>query len=315
MTTKICALCGLPKILTEYARSASDLFLDTYITVCFTCIEKKINFTDLKAVDKLLQWADIPFHPDDWIDTYETNGTNTFRIYSQKYGLSRYNRNVNWSEVNQLWLTRQKDGTLNQHIRIFNEEEIARLKIKWGEDYTVEEYTTLENFYISLNKTQNIITAIQEDQAKILCKLSVTIHAKLKLGEDISKELKVYNDTIKAAGFEPKNSRNYGDFESFGEAINYLVRKGYQPKFYDGKNRDEVDFTIKNQQTYLRRLVLNEPVLPDLVASRQHAYKISQQLEEDGQSDEEMDKYESAGYNLDYEGETEFNREIDQNEP
>ena len=34
--------------------------------------------------------------------------------------------------------------------------------------------------------------------------------------------------TIKAAGFEPKNSRNYGDFESTGELMNYLVRRGSQ---------------------------------------------------------------------------------------
>ena len=27
----------------------------------------------LHEVDKLLQWLDVPFFPDDWIETYELN--------------------------------------------------------------------------------------------------------------------------------------------------------------------------------------------------------------------------------------------------
>ena len=50
---------------------------------------------------------------------------------------------------------------------------------------------------------------------------------------------------------------------------NELFGRGYNPSF-DGKNRDG-RFTIANQQTYLRRLVLNEPGLQDL----NEAYKIS----------------------------------------
>lgn len=172
---------------------------------------------------------------------------------------------------------------------------------------------TLENFFIELGKTQSFVTAIQEDQAKMLCKISLTIHHKLGQGEDISKELKSYNDTTKAAGFEPKNSRNYGDFESVGELMNYLVRKGYKPEFYDGKDRDEVDLTIKNQQTYLRRLVLNEPSLLDLVNQRKDAYKISQQLEEEGLDETSLDKYEDTGFTGELEGEEEFDESITDN--
>lgn len=305
-----CKICLKEQLLVEFARTSSDFFPDSYIDICFSCLEKRVNCRDMAKVDKLLQWADIPFHPDDWIETWETNGEKTFRIYATKYGLNKYNKNTNWAEVNKIWLEREQNNVVKDNIKICNEESMRHLKERWGNGYTYDEYVIMENFFTELGKTQSFVTATQEDQAKMLCKISLTIHTKLGKGDDISKELKSYNDTIKSAGFEPKNSRNYGDFESVGELMNYLVKKGYQPKFYDGVDRDEVDLTIKNQQTYLRRLVLNEPSLPDLVNQRKDAYKISQQLEEEGLDDNSLDKYEDSGFTGELEGEEDFNESI-----
>ena len=99
---------------------------------------------------------------------------------------------------------------------------------------------------------------------------------------------------MKAGGFEPKNSRNYGELESVGELMNFLVKKGYTPQFYDGKDRDLADLTIHNQQTYLRRLVQNEPNLGELVRERAESYKISQQLAEENRTDEELESYDAS---------------------
>ena len=118
--------------------------------------------------------------------------------------------------------------------------------------------------------------------------------------------MKTYNDLVKAAGFEPKNARSYGDFESIGELINYLVRKGFKPQFYDGKDRDMVDLTIKNQQAYLRRLVNNEPNLGDLVQQRRDSYKIAQQLDDEGFSEEDLDNYENSGMSVTFEDADDF---------
>lgn len=305
--TKKCKLCSIDKSLTEYARSASDFFDDSYVDICFGCIEKRVNFKDLNKVDKLLQWADIPFLPDDWIETWEANGNETFRIYAIKHGLNKFNKNVNWSDTNEMWRTREESGNIQENLQVFNEEKMRALTTRWGPGYTFEDYQIMDSFFNELGKTQSFVTATQEDQAKMLCQISLIVHKKLIKGDDVSKELKSYNDTIKSAGFEPKNSRNYGDFESVGELMNYLVRKGYKPKFYDGVDRDEVDLTIKNQQTYLRRLVANEPTLPDMVSQRKEAYRLSQQLEEEGLDDASLDKYETSGFEGELEGEEDFN--------
>lgn len=312
-TTKPCLWCKETKAQAEYAPTSSLFFPDVTIDICYSCLNRRVKMTDLHEVDKLLQWIDVPFFPDDWIDTYETNEEKTLKIYLMKYGLNKYNKNVDWAPTNEVWLAREANGSLQANLKIHNEESMRHLKEKWGDGYTFEEYLKMEGFYADLAKTQSFVTATQRDQAEILCKISLSIHYKLAKGDDISKELKSYNDTIKAAGFEPKNSRNYGDFESTGELMNYLVRKGYQPKFYDGKNRDEVDFTIANQQTYLRRLVLNEPGLQDLVSQRKDAYKISQQLEEEGLDDASLDKYENSGFDLELEGEEDFDESLDNN--
>ena len=309
--TKKCLMCGETKPHTEYATTSSIFFPETTVDICYTCISKRVSMNNLTQVDKLLQWLDVPFHPNEWMDLWESNEDDTLRIYLQQYGLNKYNKNVEWMPTNELWLARQERGNLTDNITLHNEENVRYLKEKWGAGYTFEEYLKMENFYDELGRTQAFTTATQRDQAEILCKISLTIHYKLAKGEDISKELKSYNDTIKAAGFEPKNSRHYGDFESTGELMNYLVRKGYQPEFYDGKNRDEVDFTIANQQTYLRRLVVNEPGLQDMVSQRKEAYKISQQLEEEGLDDASLDKYENSGFDMELEGEEGFDESID----
>jgi len=114
-----------------------------------------------------------------------------------------------------------------------------------------------------------------------MARLSLVIRRKIQDGDDASKEIRAYNDYIKSAGFEPKNARNYGDFESVGELINFLVKKGYKPKFYTQapEEKDLVDLTMKNNQSYLRRLVHNEPGLADMVDQRKNSYRIAQQME------------------------------------
>lgn len=308
--TKQCIWCRTNVAIVDFPPTGSQFFKDTTVDICYQCQNKRQKLTDLHQVDKVLQWIDAPFLPDAWIRLWELNGENTLRIYLQQNGFNKYNRNVDWGPTNDTWQQHQLNGTLKTHQEIHNQETARLQEERWGKGYTFEEYTKMEGFYIDLSKTQSFVTATQQDQAKILCKISLTIHEKLAKGEDISKELKSYNDTIKSAGFEPKNSRNYGDFESTGEVMNYQVRKGYMPKFYDGVNRDEVDFTIANQQTYLRRLVYNEPGIADIVSSRKEAYRISQQQEEEGQDDASLDKYENAGFDVQMEGEDEFDDSI-----
>lgn len=304
-----CKKCDEEKSSLDFIRSRAIWFNNGISDICESCLSGMIDSRDLNSVDKILQYLDIPLIPNEWIDLYEVNGDKTLEIYTTKFFAQKSNRNVNWSEVNNSWRAKQENNTLNKEINIMNEDWLHKMRDAWGDNYDMREYEAMEALYDNIQKTQNIITGIQEDQARNLCRLSIIIRNKIQNGEDASKEMKTYNDLVKAAGFEPKNARSYGDFESIGELINYLVRKGYRPNFYDGKDRDMVDLTIKNQQAYLRRLVINEPNLPDLVQQRRDSYKLARQLDDD-MDDEDLNKYETDGMAATFEDSDAFDEDM-----
>lgn len=295
MAKMVCRYCGSSKSNLDFPKTNAIWFRQGYCDLCFDCLHDIFDYQDLQQVDKMLQYLDVPFFPDDWIKLFEDNGATTLRAYILKNQarLERPNR-VDWAEVNNTWKNRQNSNMLNKYVEIMNEEWLAKARKRWGDNYTSDELEVMEKMYDDTDHTQNIITSIQKDQAENLCRLSITIRNKIRSGEDASKELKSYNDLVKAGGFEPKNSRNYGELESVGELMNFLVKKGYTPQFYDGKDRDLADLTIHNQQTYLRRLVQNEPNLGELVRERAESYKISQQLAEENRTDEELESYDAS---------------------
>lgn len=304
-----CKKCDEEKSSLDFIRSRAIWFNNGISDICANCLSTMIDPRNLNSVDKILQYLDIPLIPNEWIDLYEVNGDKTLEIYTTKFFAQKSNRNVNWSEVNSSWRAKQENNTLNKEINIMNEDWLHKMRDAWGDNYDMREYEAMEALYDNIQKTQNIITGIQEDQARNLCRLSIIIRNKIQNSEDASKEMKTYNDLVKAAGFEPKNARSYGDFESIGELINYLVRKGYRPNFYDGKDRDMVDLTIKNQQAYLRRLVINEPNLPDLVQQRRDSYKLARQLDDD-MDDEDLNKYETDGMAATFEDSDAFDEDM-----
>lgn len=313
MAAQNCIWCGRSKPLMDFPRSKAMWFKNGVANICTDCLEDQLDCTDLNLADKILQYLDIPFNPNEWIQLYEDNGSRTLRVYLTRYIGQKNTRNLDWSRANEKWKERRNNGTLDQSIEVLNQDYIEEMREKWG-DYSVEEYGMLEALYKDILRTQNIITGIQVDQAQNLCRLSLIVRSKIQHGEDASKELKMYNDLIKAGGFEPKNARSYGEFESIGEVINYLVRKGYQPKFYDGQERDMVDLTMKNTQAYLQRLVANEPNLPDLVAQRRDGYRIAQQLEEEGLDDASMDQYNDSTVAVSFEDEDDFAGDLNNDE-
>lgn len=62
------------------------------------------------------------------------------------------------------------------------------------------------------------------------------------------------------------------DITTVAELYDYMEKQGFQFKFYDGFDRDEVDMTIKDIQSTLRTLVLEstglQPLLEQLAQKR-----------------------------------------------
>jgi len=147
--------------------------------------------------------------------------------------------------------------------------------------------------------TQNVSGALQIDQALKICKISLSLDSKIREGTDFDKMLASYEKLVKAAEFTPKNVKNASDFDSVGELVKWLEKRGFRNTFYDDVTRDVVDETIKNIQNYNQRLYTNESGIGEEITRRIEALKNAQELENYyGVSDQEydLDNYDNDGY-------------------
>jgi hypothetical protein len=76
--------------------------------------------------------------------------------------------------------------------------------------------------------------------------MSYEIDCRIREGVDFDKLLASYDKLVKVAEFTPKNTKNASDFDSVGELVRWLEKRGFKNKYFDGVTRDVVDETIKN---------------------------------------------------------------------
>lgn len=300
----------------HFAPSRSKWAYHKRSEICIYCLEKQLNSQDFNDVDSLLRYLNLPFLLDDWMKLYEMNGPKTLRVYVQMFAdAGEYEDNViDWTYYNEQWLKAIAEGTMDQQITVFEDTWLADMRVKWQGDYVPEHYHYLENLYENLLKSQNILPGLSQSLAIMLCKLILQANENLKANKPIKEILAEIKNVMQIGGFETKGSKNTGDFDTAGELFVWLEKKGWQPKFYDGKNRDEVDIVMKDTQAFLRRLVLGEPSLADQVQQRKEAFIASKQLESEVFMDEkQFDDYETGMLTgADYEGEIDLGDDDDE---
>lgn len=107
------------------------------------------------------------------------------------------------------------------------------------------------------------------------------------------------------------NETKTDDITTVAELYDYMEKNGFQFKFNDGFDRDEVDRTIKDIQEYLRRLVLEstglQPLLEDMMRKKMETAEEEQTLQATSQTSlEEMLNFNAS----DTEIETESDEEV-----
>ena len=110
--------------------------------------------------------------------------------------------------------------------------------------------------------------------------------------------LTAYDKLVKTAEFTPKNTKNASDFDSVGELMKWMEKRGHVTRFYDNVTRDIVDETIKNIQAWNQRLYTNDSSIADEINNRIEALKNIQKVENfyDTQKEFDVDEYENAGF-------------------
>lgn len=297
--TQVCARCGRVLDPYQFARTRSFFFPSGRVNVCNTCIKEylKENNFDWVYVDKLCQFMDVPFVPAEFERLHEMNGDDVFPVYAEVFLSSEY-EGLGWKEYFDEFKRLKEQGYLKDELPIIKEENRKKLQEKWGSNYDDEELNYLENLLQGLLTTQNISGALQHDQALKICKISLDLDSRIREGGDIDKLISSYDKLVKTAEFTPKNVKNASDFESTGELIKWLEKRGFKNNFYDNVTRDIVDETIKNIQSYNQRLYTNETGIGDEINRRIESLKSVQEMESyyDTNKEYDLDEFENVGY-------------------
>lgn len=143
--------------------------------------------------------------------------------------------------------------------------------------------------------------------------ISLELESRIRAGADFDKLLSSYDKLVKVAEFTPKNVKNANDFDSVGELIKWLEKRGWKNKFYDGVTRDVIDETIKNIQNYNQRLYINESGIGEEISRRIEQLKIADEAETDYYglgSYDSLDDYDNEGYEQLMKEDNEFRGDI-----
>lgn len=280
MASKICIKCKTEKTVANYIAVNSPMHSGS-LPICRDCLAKMISAapSDEKwnVVDKICQWADVPFIPGEWEKFYQKNGKDALGTYIAVFRNEEYNK-LDWSMYNKVYLQLLEENRVEDAIPELKEKQQRDLRRKWGAEYDEQQLEYLENLHQGLINSQNIVGALNEDQALKLCKISLIIEEKIRAGLDFSKELKSYDSLSNLANLTPKNVKDANEFDSFGEVYAYLEKTGWVNKYYDQAVRDEVDNTEKNIKNWLRYLYVNETGIAEEIEERINNLRVAAEL-------------------------------------
>ena len=281
MASKICYKCKNEKTTSHYIAVNSQLFNGS-LPICRECLSKIIAAAPIEerwnTVDKICQWADVPFIPGEWEKIYQSNGKDALGVYIAIFRNEEY-KNLDWEMYNKVYLELLEENRVEDAIPELREKQIKDWHRKWGMDYDEQQLEYLENLHQGLLNSQNVVGALNEDQALKLCKISLIIEEKIRAGLDFSKELKSYDSLATLSNLTPKNVKDANEFDSFGEVYAYLEKTGWVNKYYDGAIRDEVDNTEKNIKNWIRYLYVNETGIAEEIEQRINNLKVAAELE------------------------------------
>lgn len=309
--SKKCNKCGRTMPSSQFSISHNKFYADGLLPVCNECIAEYINAGDgnWERVNKVCQWADIPFIVKEWDRVQQVTLPNeTWSTYAKIFANQEY-ESLGWGDYYRQYKKLKECGLIEEEIPEVRDKRYNDLRRKWGENYDDDELNHLEDLYRGLMNTQNISGALQIDQAQKLCKLSLEIDNRIRAGDkEVDKFMSSYDKIIKSAEFTPKNTKNATDFDSFAEVAYWLEKHGKINKFYDNTTRDIIDEAIKNIENYNQRLYINEGGIGDEITQRLKALNSANNLEQnngvyDIQPDFNPDEYDNEAYILDGEDE------------
>jgi len=252
--------------------------------ICFNCIKEDLDAKNISHADFFCRTYNLPFNPELWISLESIHHQDTFEAYTQAV-LEDPNNQPNlayssstkdlWTRLNKEWEKTRSFFEIIGKLESIRDSYITRGRLKWGEQYTFEDLIKLDNMYTRTLKANKITNPLQKEAVKTLCKLHIEMDEAIRAKD--AKAIKdfssAYQAFAKQADLENMiNETKTDDITTVAELYDYMEKQGFQFKFYDGFDRDEVDRAIKDIQDANRRLILEstglQPILEDMIQQR-----------------------------------------------
>lgn len=301
---KLCLKCQRQLKVDDFPPAKSVFFANHRSPLCNSCITKYLdeNEWNWESVNKTCQFLDIPFIPNEFHELYVEYGKSAFSLYAKMVCEGEY-ESLGWGEYFEEYKKLRAGGLLENEIPLVRQKRMNELREVWGQNYDDDELLYLENLYVGLQKTQNINGALQIDQARKLCKISLTIDERIRDGQDFDKIMASYDRMVKTAEFTPKNVKNENDFDSFGEVVAWLEKRGFVNSYFDNVSKDVIDEVISNLQSFNQRLYTEESNSSQMIEDRIKALESAKAIQEESDAlydisvnDFKQDVYDNEGY-------------------
>ena len=266
-----CTSCGREQAINSFTKVRCKFFNGGVLPICNDCLDLIVRTAkpedEWDKVNKLCQWADVPFLPDEWTKIRQGAQSNWFARYCRIFNAKEF-ESFSWQEYNEVYLKLHQTGDLMDEVPGYEDAKYEMLVKKWGGNYDHEQLDRLEDLFNETVATQNVTTGNQIDQVKKICKTSLLIDERIEENVPYKDLMDSYEKLIKVSDLTPKNTKNSNDFDSTGEVFSYLETLGWVNKWYDGARRDEVDETIKNTQNWTRRLCIGESTMTEEILQK-----------------------------------------------
>jgi chaperonin GroEL (HSP60 family) len=97
-------------------------------------------------MDKICQWADVPFIPEEFDKIYEGHGRDAIGFYISMFRGKPYDT-LDWKIYNDVYLTLKDENRVEDALPATRAALKRKLVQKWGQTYDDQELEYLENLH------------------------------------------------------------------------------------------------------------------------------------------------------------------------
>lgn len=258
----VCLRCGKTQLENCYHEPNAKLYGSQddsqypkqKLPICSDCVHQIYNFSIREDVLEYLRLINRPFIVKQWEKAITKDKEKPMNAYLAVIANLTQYRKLEFDNSDGYTVTTKKD-MLDELDKIQITDKVGNvIKVtpevvsRWGneEHYTEQDYARMEKYYIDTKLDYEISTSIQEQMLVDLSKLNLQ---KDKLRNtnisDYEKVSRVFSNTLKEAGFSPKDKKSTEDemgIHSFGQVIKRLENEnGFIPPDRIHYEKDDLD--------------------------------------------------------------------------